>query len=272
MKPSNLAPDVPLVGAGFKPAPTRPIHLELAEIVVGDAVPADQSVGASASGGRPGRGGGVATILHQEQVAVENDATANEALIAPQGVEASRSTTEPTSEETIARYWPAFAVKDAVVASLVTVAVVLLAIFMVPRQVVTDPIYRTAVPSPDWLYLFYLMPYMYLRGIWQLPALLAIPPIGILLLILVPFVQRGGAGHRRRRAHRMVVLALVALFVGGLLVAVARTGASVPIQGCESCHRARMVGAPPTDIKSFGRRDSQWISKHLVDPQYWWMQ
>lgn len=180
---------------------------------------------------------------------------------------------ETSAAATIARYWPAFAVKDLVTAGIVLAVVVLLSIFLVPRQVVTDPIYRTALPSPDWLYLFYFLPYMYLQGVWQLPALLMIPPLTVVLLLLVPFLQRDNPTTARRRFYRkIVVLTLAVALIGTAFVTTASTGARVPAQGCEACHRPRMVGAPPAEVKGLGHRDSQWIARHLFDPQYWWMQ
>lgn len=179
---------------------------------------------------------------------------------------------EANGEEMISRYWPAFAIKDMVVASTLTIIVVLLAIFLVPQQIVTDPIYRTPVPSPDWLYLFYLLPFIYLQGSIQLPALLTIPPLAILLLVLVPFVQRTGAHFVGRRARKVLVLAVVTILIAVVVTTTAYTGSRVPSQGCAACHRPRMVGDPPTELKGLAHRDSQWIARHLIDPQYWWMQ
>ena len=99
------------------------------------------------------------------------------------------------------------------------------------------------------------------------------PSLTVFLLLLVPFLQRDNPTTARQRLRRkIVVVSLAAVVIGAAFATTASTGARVPAQGCEACHRPRMVGAPPTEVKGFGHRDSQWIARHLFDPQYWWMQ
>jgi quinol-cytochrome oxidoreductase complex cytochrome b subunit len=122
---------------------------------------------------------------------------------------------------------------------------------------------RSAWPHPDWLLMFYFVPFWFFKGKSRVTGTLVIP-IGLLVfLVLAPRLGRTGA-------RRMIVVALAVLGVAGviwLFGQISVMGYQIPMQGCTACHRSTITGGAPTRLSEFEIRDPDWLIFHLRDPQ-----
>jgi quinol-cytochrome oxidoreductase complex cytochrome b subunit len=121
---------------------------------------------------------------------------------------------------------------------------------------------RSVWPHPDWLLMFYLIPFWFFKGESRALGTLVIP-IGLLVfLALAPRLGRKGA-------HRVLLIALATLGIAGiifLLGQISVMGHQVPMQGCTACHRSTIVGGAPSQLSEFEIRDPDWLVLHLRDP------
>jgi quinol-cytochrome oxidoreductase complex cytochrome b subunit len=132
-----------------------------------------------------------------------------------------------------------------------------------PYEGQAGPIDRSPWPHPDWLLVFYFLPFWFFKGGSRILGTLIIP-IGLLIfLALAPRMGRAGA-------RRALVIALAAIGVVGVIWLFGQLsvmGYQVPMQGCTACHRSTIVGGAPTRLSEFKIRDPDWLVFHLRDPQ-----
>lgn len=119
------------------------------------------------------------------------------------------------SEKQTETFFPTFAFKEAVVALLVFAAVIALAWFW-PAAMgdPADPSDSSYVPKPEW---YFLSMYQFLKlfpGRLELVGLL-LQPVAILLLTLLPFLDRS---PERRPSKRQTAMTVLGLLVGGNIV------------------------------------------------------
>lgn len=122
---------------------------------------------------------------------------------------------------------------------------------------------RSAWPHPDWLLMFYFLPFWFFKGETRILGALIIPLALLLLLTLAPRLGRAGA-------RRGIIVGLAIFGVAGVFWLFAQTaamGSKVPLQGCTACHRSTIVGGAPTQLYEFKIRDPDWLVFHLRDPE-----
>lgn len=187
------------------------------------------------------------------------------------------------------RFWPDVLVKDAVVAALVVTAIVVLAATAgAGLEPPADPTDTSYVPRPEWYFLPLFQLLKLVPGSMEGAVAVGVPAVVIVVLLALPFFDRGS---RRNVLHRPVALGALALSLGGsgflLGSAVRDLGPTVPpevgrpltskeragkalygSQQCNSCHRIGDQGGDEgpalTDI---GLRHSvAWLHSLIEDP------
>lgn len=169
---------------------------------------------------------------------------------------------EEAREQSGMRFFPDFALREAVTASVLLVLLLLLASLTKPTlEEVANPQASGYVPRPEWYFLWLFQLLKYFKGPWEPVGTFVIPTLGIALLLSVPFLDRRKAkprvllpGTRPVRLWPRVVGAVAIMFVGWItLVAVtsshpmSQPGPELtPLQaagqdlfgkmGCPTCH------------------------------------
>jgi mono/diheme cytochrome c family protein len=113
------------------------------------------------------------------------------------------------------RFWPGSIFKDLLMSLGIFILLILLATFIgVDAQPKVDPSDTTYIPRPEWYFLF-LFKFLALYG--QIPVLgkiewiatVIVPSIAILILVLMPFIERSPYRYYGKRALPISVMAIV---------------------------------------------------------------
>lgn len=131
-----------------------------------------------------------------------------------------------------------------------------------PHGDLDDPLARTVLPHPDWLLMFYFLPFWFLKGQARIIGILIVPLVLLAFLFYVPRLER-----KVTRKAGLIVLSLVgSVGVIWLFGQISYMGVQVPLQGCDACHRPTIIGGAPTQLTDFDIRDPDWLIFHLQDP------
>jgi ubiquinol-cytochrome c reductase cytochrome b subunit len=185
------------------------------------------------------------------------------------------------------RFWPDILGKDAIVsASTVLVIVLVAALWGAPLEAPADPTDTSYVPRPEW---YFLPIYQLLKLVpGSLESLIAVGvPTALLLVLLgLPFFDRGS---KRNLLHRPAALVGLAILLGGAgfligaagrapagqaeggaqLSSTQRAGRALyQSQQCGGCHRvAGQGGEEGPDLTTVGLRHSVgWLHSFLESP------
>jgi mono/diheme cytochrome c family protein len=113
------------------------------------------------------------------------------------------------------RFWPDSIFKDLIVSLGIFTLLILLATFIgVPNEPKADPGDTSYIPRPEWYFLF-LFKFLAIYG--QIPILgriewiatVLVPGLTILLLTLMPFIDRGPSRYYAKRALQISVMAIM---------------------------------------------------------------
>jgi ubiquinol-cytochrome c reductase cytochrome b subunit len=185
------------------------------------------------------------------------------------------------------RFWPDVLGKDAVVSAAVVLLIVLLAAtFGAPLEGPADPTDTAYIPRPEWYFLPIYQLLSLVPGSLESLIAVGVPMAFVLVLLALPFFDRGST---RNLLHRPAALAGLALLLGGsgfLIGAAGRappaaTDQGVPLgtmqragralyqsQQCAGCHRiAGQGGEAGPDLTTVGLRHSAgWLHSFLESP------
>jgi len=142
-------------------------------------------------------------------------------------------------------------------------ALVLALSFLTPHEGQGGPSEPSLWPHPDWILMFYLLPFWVFDESSRVVGAVVLP--GLLLLVLVIAPKLSG-----RISNRWGLAALSALGIGGVIWLFGQTsymGTQVPMQGCAACHRSGILGGAPTTLSEFRIRDPDWLIAHLLEPE-----
>ncbi|MFQ5611876.1 MAG: cytochrome b N-terminal domain-containing protein [Anaerolineae bacterium] len=132
-----------------------------------------------------------------------------------------------------------------------------------PHEGQAGPEDRSAWPHPDWLLMFYFLPFWFFKGQVRLVGALVVPAGLLVFLALAPRLGRNGV-----QWALAIILAIAGLAgVGWLFAQTSAMGYQVPLQGCTACHRSTIIGGAPTQLSEFKIRDPDWLVFHLRDPR-----
>lgn len=182
-------------------------------------------------------------------------------------------------------FFPYIIYKDTVAVFAVFVAVLILAVTVgVELEEVADPTDTAYNPRPEWYFLFLFQALKFFPGSLETVAAVVIPSIAILLLVLLPFLDRGPKRHPLDRPFWTMlgvvsIAGFTALTVIGLksplLNPVVKKDPQV-VAGrelyndvrCFYCHSIQgRGGVAAPDLSTVGaRRDREWMIKHFQDP------
>ena len=187
-------------------------------------------------------------------------------------------------------FFPYQAARDAVVGLAVVLVLFALAFGSpAPLERVADPADTSYVPRPEWYFLPLFQLLKYFQGPFEPVGTAVLPGVSMLLLALVPWLDRGASRSPRDRKPVLVLGALVAagilalLFLGALDApkTKARSGlgagdvpdprllgglASYERRQCASCHGVEGVLAPgaPAGSVPLAMRSHAWSGEALV--------
>jgi ubiquinol-cytochrome c reductase cytochrome b subunit len=186
------------------------------------------------------------------------------------------------------RFWPDILGKDAIVSASVVLVIILLALLRkTPLEAPADPTDTAYIPRPEW---YFLPIYQLLKLVpGSLESLIAVgvPTVLVLVLLGLPFFDRGST---RNLLHRPVGLAGLAIVLGGsgfligaamrgyhpalseagvTLTSTQRAGAALyQSQQCGGCHQITGQGGEEgPDLTTVGLRHSAgWLHSFLESP------
>jgi ubiquinol-cytochrome c reductase cytochrome b subunit len=186
------------------------------------------------------------------------------------------------------RFWPDVLGKDAIVsASAVLVIVLLAALFGAPLEAPADPTDTSYIPRPEWYFLPIYQLLSLVPGSMESLIAVGVPTVFVLVLLALPFFDRGSKRNLLHRPAAMVSLALVlggagfligaagrgaeggAPEVGRPLSSVERAGRALyQSQQCGGCHLiAGQGGEEGPDLTNVGlRHSSGWLHSFLESP------
>jgi ubiquinol-cytochrome c reductase cytochrome b subunit len=181
------------------------------------------------------------------------------------------------------RFYPAHAARDVVVVTLVLAALTAVSWEGAPPlEAPADPADANYIPRPEWYFLGLFQLLKYFPGRLEVVGALFIPGLAVMLVALLPWLDR--SHHRDPRRRKLAVAAIAAGLatvvsltalgwrdrpaaggeggwkvreIGGRVLASAR--------GCPSCHSDAGI-AEPVDQLSSGR-GPEWIAGHVSDPE-----
>jgi mono/diheme cytochrome c family protein len=151
-------------------------------------------------------------------------------------------------------FFPNALFKDAVISLLVFLALVALAALLgAPLEAHADPSDTSYTPRPEWYFMFLFQLLKYFPGQLEVVGVFVLPTLAILLLVALPFLDRGKLRHFSRRPWVVGTTGVLAFGVLGLTV-LAQLEAPPPVQlapgdptaalytqNCASCHGSRIA-------------------------------
>ncbi|MHB8533525.1 MAG: cytochrome b N-terminal domain-containing protein [Solirubrobacteraceae bacterium] len=180
-------------------------------------------------------------------------------------------------------FYPGHAIKDTIVIAAVFAALFSFAVFArAPLEAMADPSNANYTPRPEWYFLGLFQLLKYFPGRLEPIGAQVIPGLTMLLLVLLPFLDRGDERHPLRRgvisgiAVAVVAAALVLTGLGlrdhphnaDTAVWTPRAIAGLDLASTEKCTRCHSAGGAGPDLTR-GRitRDDRWIEGHVADPE-----
>ena len=184
------------------------------------------------------------------------------------------------------KFWPDIIYKDLIVAfGLFILLVGLAAFFGVAQEPKADPNDANYIPRPEWYFLFLFEFLKFIPGAIEWVGTAVIPGIGILILFLLPFIDKNPYRNWKKRKTGVTVMGLVVVGIVGLTVravvttpeqeevTLAGSIAEQVIQGqdlysiyCTECHQpdgegGEVVGVEGLEgvvIKPINSQDEMW--------------
>lgn len=116
-------------------------------------------------------------------------------------------------------FWPDQVFKDAIVGTTVLFLLIALAVFLPPTYSgMADPLDISYIPKPEWNFLFLYESLKYFEGPLEPVGTVGVPTVLILILVLLPFVDRNPERDPLRRPIAMFGALLLAVVVIGMSI------------------------------------------------------
>ncbi len=181
-------------------------------------------------------------------------------------------------------FWPTHVFREAVVMLLVFVGLVLMAVFLAPaHESIARPMDNTYIPRPEWYFLFLMEILKVFPGELEFVGAVILPALGVLVLLLLPFLDRSPTMGPLKRPLAsgiglFVIVAIVFLTIKGMAAAPPQMSSRPEFielgaivyqeQDCSNCHAINGVGPPiGPDLAGLAeRRTLSWVHKYLEDP------
>ncbi len=122
------------------------------------------------------------------------------------------------------RFWPDSIYKDLLVSLAIFILLILLASFLgVPTEPKANPNDTAYIPRPEWYFLFLFQMLKYFPGNLEWLGTTIIPGIAILVLLLLPLLDRNPRRHYSTRKIALSVMGVVVIGIVGLTILAAVT-------------------------------------------------
>lgn len=192
------------------------------------------------------------------------------------------------------RFFPEHTFRSAIVFSVVLLILIGLSVFArIPREQIAGTVIEFYLPRPEWYFMWLFQLLTLFSGAWEMVGSLAIPIIGVILLVALPFLSKS---RMRGLANRPLAVAVGFTAVIGIvylsLMGFAGTlpyGEIIPVpqrdlranevrglslyvdRECAYCHQIQGRGGHRTgpdlaNILAKGR-DTDYLVKFMKDPQ-----
>ncbi len=158
-------------------------------------------------------------------------------------------------------FYPNIIFKDAVVALVVFLILVALAYFMgAPLESRADPADTSYTPKPEWYFIFLFQLLKYFPGSLEVLGVVVLPTLVILLLFVLPFLDRS---PKRNYAGRPIVIAVTTVMVIGIVFLTIQSIREAPppaeaaegdqvaalyAKNCATCHGPSISLPPDTNL------------------------
>jgi mono/diheme cytochrome c family protein len=158
-------------------------------------------------------------------------------------------------------FFPDIIFKDAIVAFGVFLLLIALAYFVgAPLEARANPADTNYTPRPEWYFLFLFQLLKYFPGKLEVVGVIIIPTLAILLLILLPFLDRG---TRRHFLNRLLVTGVTAFAVAAVVFLTIQAALETPpptgvtsgdqtaalyAANCAPCHGSSIVVPAGTNL------------------------
>jgi ubiquinol-cytochrome c reductase cytochrome b subunit len=122
------------------------------------------------------------------------------------------------------KFYPQQVLKDTVAIFIAFCILFLMAVAVrVPLEQLADPTDTTYIPRPEWYFLFLFQTLKLFNGPLEVVGSTVLPGLAVLLLLLVPFIDRSAMIKVTRRTFAAAVVLLAAIGWGGLTAAAVLT-------------------------------------------------
>ncbi len=122
------------------------------------------------------------------------------------------------------RFWPDSIYKDLLISLAIFIVLILLASFLgVPTEPKANPNDTAYIPRPEWYFLFLFQMLKYFPGKLEWLGTTIIPAIAILVLLLLPFLDRNQKRHYSKRKIGLTIMGVVVAGIVGLTIIAAVT-------------------------------------------------
>ncbi len=193
------------------------------------------------------------------------------------------------------KFFPEQAYRDTVAIFIAFIILFVAAVAVrVPLERLADPTDTAYIPRPEWYFLFLFQALKLFEGPLELLGSLVLPNLAIVLLFLVPFLDRSKAVRVSRRFAAMGVVLLAFAGWGALTVTAALTtpkSTEIAVdttgpetwqelspeelagigyfraENCASCHPPGKAGVGPDLTKAAIRHNAAWMIEHFKRPQ-----
>ena len=116
-------------------------------------------------------------------------------------------------------FWPDQVFKDAIAGTTIFLLLIFLSVFLPPGYSgLADPLDVSFIPKPDWNFLFLYESLKYFEGPLEPVGTVGVPTLLILILILLPFVDRNPERDPLKRPIAMICALILAGLVVGLSI------------------------------------------------------
>ena len=156
----------------------------------------------------------------------------------------------PQADETALpkKFFPEQVFKDTTAVFFYFVALVILAVAVkVPLGQLADPTDTAFVPRPEWYFLFLFQTLKFFEGPLEVVGTVVLPTLAILVLFLIPFVDRSKAIRVTRRTTAMGAVLLAGLGWGALTMAALRS--TPPEAEATTASKTVLQGTPQVSLQ-----------------------
>jgi ubiquinol-cytochrome c reductase cytochrome b subunit len=196
------------------------------------------------------------------------------------------------------QFYPQQVFKDTVAIFVAFIILFTMALVVrVPLEQLADPTDTAYTPRPEWYFLFLFQFLKFFNGPLEVVGSMVLPGLAVLLLIMVPFIDRAQMVKLTKRGFAFAVVTLAALGWGGLTAAAVVTTPpearevavdySAPTdwmqlspeemagiayfrqENCVSCHAIDSSGSQigPDLTRTAIHRNAAWMIQHFKSPQ-----